>query len=49
MSLSYYKKGKSEKILFYKDGIILHSALEYPQGNESGGRLTVPGLYGYPW
>lgn len=44
MSLPYYKKGKSDKILFYKDGIILQSALEYSHSNESGGRLTVLGL-----
>lgn len=44
MSLPYYKKGKSDKILFYKDGIMLQSALEYSHSNESGGRLTVLGL-----
>lgn len=44
MSFPYYKKGKSDKVLFYKDGIILQSAFEYPQRNESGGRLTVLGL-----
>lgn len=44
MSLPYYKKGKSNKTLFYKDGIILQSALEYSHSNESGGRLTVLGL-----
>ena len=48
MSLSYYKKGKSNKVLFYKDGIIVQSALDYPHSNESSGRLTVLGLYGHP-
>lgn len=44
MSLSYYKKGKRYKILFYKDSIILQSALEYTHSNESDGRLAVLGL-----
>lgn len=34
MSLAYYKKGKSDKVLFYKAGIMLQSAFEYPHSNE---------------
>lgn len=46
MSLPYYKKGKSNKVLFYKDGIMVQSALEYPHSNESGGSFNYAGFVG---